>query len=161
SGRRRRFGAAPGASGGAATGDVQRAGVRRDARAAAPFVAGPAVGRGDGDRPGGHAAAGALGGGAGRGLAWAGRGDPPGGWAAGGGRLGVACRVARRGGEVDAPPVLAPTGSPVADAVAVVAETAGAVRRLRPAAVRAVPVWQVVSALTNGGLLRPVPPSRI
>jgi hypothetical protein len=76
-------------------------------------------------------------------------------------QLRVAFTLALYTVELDAPPVLAPTGSPVADAVVVIAETAGAVRRLRSAVVRAVPMWQVVSTLTNGALLRPVPPSRI
>jgi len=81
--------------------------------------------------------------------------------AAGAQQVRVAFTLALHALEWDAPPVLVPAGSAVADAVAAIVETVGAVRRLRSAAVGAVPVWQVVSALTNGGLLRPVPPSRI
>jgi len=77
-------------------------------------------------------------------------------------RLRVAFSTALHQLEWDAPPVLAPAGSPVADAVAVIAETAGAARRLLgAAAARRAPLWQVVSVITNGGLLRPVPPPLI
>src|SRR5262249_38830069 len=62
---------------------------------------------------------------------------------------------------LDAPPVLMSTGSPVGDVVAALAAMAAAVRRLLPAAVRVAPVWQGAAAVTNGGLLRPTPPSRI
>jgi hypothetical protein len=75
-------------------------------------------------------------------------------------RLRVVFTTALHRLEWDAPAVLVPAGSPVADAVAVIAETAAAVRRLAAWA-GAVPVWQVVSVITNGGLLRPVPPPLI
>lgn len=80
---------------------------------------------------------------------------------AGAGRLRVAFSTALHQLEWDAPAVLAPAGSPVADAVAAIAQTAAAVRRLLGATARAASPWQVVSVLTNGGLLRPVPPWQI
>jgi hypothetical protein len=75
-------------------------------------------------------------------------------------RLRVAFTVGLHALELDTPAALEPTGSPVGDVVAVVAEVAAAVRRFTAGVARAA-VWQVASALTGGALLGPDPPVRI